>query len=92
MDPGQHYIGAVVSKEFLEFSKSKGECGLEGADPRQRPHDARWTVSRAQGRLQMVSLCQPVGWEGDHPDCRWKEAFMASASMGEGVVPKWVDS
>ncbi|ORX39857.1 hypothetical protein BD324DRAFT_615261 [Kockovaella imperatae] len=23
-DPGQHYVGAVVSKEFLEFSKARG--------------------------------------------------------------------
>jgi uncharacterized protein (DUF2237 family) len=25
LDRGQHYIGGVVSKEFLEFSKEKGE-------------------------------------------------------------------
>lgn len=24
-DPGQHFVGGVVTKEFLEFSKSRGE-------------------------------------------------------------------
>lgn len=27
-DPGQHYVGGVVTKEFLEFSKSRGKLRL----------------------------------------------------------------
>ena len=31
LDRGQHFIGGVVSKEFLEFSKEKGEHRLDSA-------------------------------------------------------------
>ena len=55
-DPGSHFIGAVVTDQFLQYSKEKGVCALysrrEGiADDRKRPYDSTTWVCRVEGRM-----------------------------------------
>ncbi|CAK9782292.1 unnamed protein product [Cutaneotrichosporon oleaginosum] len=66
-DPGRHYVGAVVSKAFLEFSKSRGN-DLSSRRPGFR------------GLSEGCKWCLCVE--------RWKEALVASETLGGHVVPR----
>ena len=56
-DPVQHYVGGIVTKEFLEFSKQRGEQGVSmglAEYSRQRPDRPHELLPRTQGRMQVV--------------------------------------
>ena len=90
-DPGKHYIGAVVTDQFLQYSKEKGAfiyplCVQQNY------------VQGSQRRLLITGndLMTPrPGFAGLKEGCkwclcveRWKEAMVASERLGAGVVPK----
>ena len=65
-DPGKHYIGAVVTDQFLQYSKEKGTClrylpfvpmrtnqrNIEKrADSRERPYDPPTWICWIEGRM-----------------------------------------
>jgi len=65
-DPGKHYIGAVVTDQFLQYSKEKGTCcpslasmpssklirdAEERADNRERPYDTPTWFRWIEGRM-----------------------------------------
>ncbi|BEI87192.1 hypothetical protein CcaverHIS002_0705380 [Cutaneotrichosporon cavernicola] len=66
-DPGRHYVGAVMSKAFLEFSKDRGN-DLSSRRPGFR------------GLTEGCKWCLCVE--------RWKEALVASETLGRHIVPR----
>lgn len=62
-DPGKHYIGAVVTDQFLQYSKEKGTCfspcpcvytmaiHKDSADVRKRPYDPPTWICWIEGRM-----------------------------------------
>ena len=106
MDAGKHFIGGVVTTEFLEFSKQRGRSivGVMDVQPLMNGGDVgNDLMTRRNGFPGLkdgcrwclcVDRCACLEFKRRYPLkmhlFRWKEALVASERLGEKVVPRSV--